>query len=114
MSKSIREEKITDYVPPIKRIKKTKHTLAHIVQVTPNQLQTTNENIDINECQNEAAQDRSLYTKFTEHLLTEGNIKWCFHDEQTDICIMNDVDKETGFMKSNSFVHITYTTDGNG
>ena len=64
-------EEITDYVPPVKRIKKTKHTSAHIVHVTPNQLQRTNENIDINECQNYAAQDRSLYTKFTEHLLTE-------------------------------------------
>ena len=68
----------------------------------------------MNEYQNHATQDRSLYTRFSEHLLTEGNIKWCFHDEGTEICMMNDVDKETGVMKPNSFVHVTYTTDANG
>ena len=95
-------EQITDYVPPLKRIKKIKHTSSHIVQLTPNQLRRTTENIDMNEYQNDAAQDRSLYTKFSEHLLTERNIKWHFHDEGTDICIMNDVDKESGVMKPNS------------
>ena len=35
----------------------------------------------MNEYQNDAAQDRSLYTKFTEDLLTQGKIKWHFHDE---------------------------------
>ena len=68
----------------------------------------------MNEHQNHATQDRSLYTKFSEHLLTEGNIKWHFHDEGTEICMMNDVDKETGVMKPNSFVHVTYTRNANG
>ena len=107
-------EEHADYVPPIKRTKKMKHSSGHIVQVTPNQLQTTNQNIDMSEYQNDADQDRSLYTKFTEDLLTQGNIKWWFHDEQTDICMMNDVDKETGVMKPNSFIHVTYTTDETG
>ena len=64
----------------------------------------------MNEYQNHAAQDRSLYTKFSEHMLTE----WHFHDEGTEICMMSDVDQETGVMKPNSFVHVTYTTDANG
>ena len=67
----------------------------------------------INEYLNHAIQDRSLYTKFSEHLLTEGDIKWHFHNEGTEICIMNDVDKETSVMKPNSFVHVTYTRDAN-
>ena len=49
--------------------------------------------VDFNEYCNHAAQDRSLYTKFTEQILTEGNIKWRFHDECTDICMINDVDR---------------------
>ena len=68
----------------------------------------------MSEYQNDADQDRSLYTKFTEDLSTQGNMKWQFHDEQTDICMMNDVDKETGVMKPNSFIHVTYTTDKTG
>ena len=107
-------EEIADYVPPLKRRKKTKHTSAHIVRLTPNQLWRATDDIDMKEYQNYAAQDRSLYTKFSEHLLTEGNIKWHFHDEGTEICMINDVDKETGVMKPNSFVHVTYTTDANG
>ena len=74
-------EENTHYVPPIKIKMKMKHISGLIVQVTPNQLQTTNQNIDMNEYQNDVAQDRSLYTKFTGHLLTQGNIKWHFHDE---------------------------------
>ena len=79
-------EEITDYVPPLKRRKKTKHTSTH----------------------------SSTDTKFSEHMLTEGNMKWCFHDEGKEICMMNGVDKETGVMKPNLFVHVTYTTDANG
>ena len=63
---------------------------------------------------NHAAQDRSLYTKFTKQILTEGNIKWRFNDESTDICMMNNVDRDSGVIKHNLFVHVTYTTDISG
>ena len=70
--------------------------------------------VDFNEYCNHAAQDRSLYTKFTEQILTEGNIKWRFHDESTDICMINDVDRDSGVIKHNLFAHVTYTTDISG
>ena len=95
-------EEVTDFVPPLKRRKKTKHTSAHIVRLTPNQLWRATDAINMNEQQNNATQDRSLYTKFSEQLLTQGNIKWCLHDEETEICMLNDVDKDTGVMKPNS------------
>ena len=82
--------------------------------LTPNQLWRATNKMDINEHQNHAPQYRSLYTKFSEHLLTEGNIKWRLHERGTEICMMNDVDRDTGVMKPNSFVHVTYTTDENG
>ena len=104
-------EELTDYIPPLKGRKKTKHTSAHIVQLTPNQPWRATYEIDMNEHQNHAIQDRSLYTKFSEQLSTQGNIKWHLHDKEAEICIMNDVDKDTVFMKPNSFVHVTYTTD---
>ena len=68
----------------------------------------------MNEQQNYATENRSLYTKFSEQLLTQGYIEWYLHYEETEICMMNDVDKDTGVMKPNSFVHVTYTTDKNG
>ena len=68
----------------------------------------------MNEHQNHATQDRSLYTKFSEHLLTQGNFKWHLHDEGTNINMMNDVDKETGVLKPNSFIHVICTRDANG
>ena len=50
-----------------------------------------------------------VYTKFTEQILTEGNI-----NESTDICMINDVDRDSGVIKHNSFAHVTYTTHTNG
>ena len=70
--------------------------------------------MDMNEHCNNASQDGSLYTKFTEQILTEGNNKWRFHDESTEICMINDVHRDSGVIKQNSFAHVTYTTDKRG
>ena len=80
-------------IPPAKKRKKIKHTSSHIAHLTANQMWKMADEVDFNEYCNHAAQDRSLYTKFTEQILTEGNIKWRFHDECTDICMINDVDR---------------------
>ena len=91
-----------------------KHTSSHIVCLTANQMWKMADDVDMNEYYNHAAQDQSLYTKFTKQILTEGNIKWRFHDVSTDICMINDVDRDSGVIKHNSFAHVTYTTHTNG
>ena len=101
-------------IPPAKKRKKIKHTSSHIVCLTVNQMWKMTDQVDFNEYCNHAAQDRSLYTKFMEQILMEGNIKWRFHDEYTDICMINNVDRDSGVIKHNSFAHVTYTTDVSG
>ena len=62
---------------------------------------------DLNNVLNSADSNRTIYKIFKEQLVTEGIIQWCYHDDTTDVCIMNDVNTSTGFMMPNSFVHIT-------
>ena len=62
---------------------------------------------DLNSVLNSADLNRTIYKTFKEQLVTEGIIRWCYHDDTTDICIMNDINTATGFMMPNSFVHIT-------
>ena len=104
-------EAVPDYIPPAKRRKKLKHTSSHIVCLTSNQMWKMADEMDMSEYYNHASQDRSLYTKFTKQILNERNIKWRFHDKSTDICMINDVDRDSGVIKQNSFVHVTYTRD---
>ena len=101
-------------IPPSKKRRKIKHTSSHIVRLTANQMWKMTNQVDFNEYCNHAAKDRTLYTKFTEQILMEGNIKWRFHDECTDICMINDVHRDSGVIKHNSFAHVTYTTDVSG
>ena len=63
--------------------------------------------IDMNENINCASENRNLFTKFKEQLLTEGVIKWRYHSTDKDIVCMNDIDSETGVLIPNGFVHVT-------
>ena len=62
---------------------------------------------DLNNVLNSADSNRTIYKIFKEQLVTEGIIRWRYHNDTTDVCIMNDVNTSTGFMMPNSFVHIT-------
>ena len=73
-----KEQGVEDCRLPAKRRKKMKHISSHIVCLTANQMQKMEDKVDMNEYYNHAAQDRSLYTKFMEQILSEGNIKWRF------------------------------------
>ena len=99
-------------IPPAKKRKKITHFFT--VRLTANQMWKMTNQVDFNEYCNHAAEDRTLYTKFMEQILMEGNIKWRFHDECTDICMINDVDRDSGVIKHNSFAHVTYATDVSG
>ena len=49
----------------------------------------------------------TIYKTFKEQLVTEGIIHWRYHNDTTDVYIMNDINTFTGFMMPNTFVHIT-------
>ena len=58
---------------------------------------------------NKANSSRTIYTNFTEQLLADGIIKWRFHSENKDICVMNDYNPTTGLLMPQGFVHVTCT-----
>ena len=58
---------------------------------------------------NSANQNHTLYTKFKEQLITDGLIKWRYHDEVKDVCVMTDYSSTTGLLLPQSFVHVTTT-----
>ena len=63
---------------------------------------------DLNSVLNSADSNHTIYKTFKEQLVTERIIRWCYHDDTTDVCIMNDINASTGYMMPNAFVHITY------
>ena len=70
--------------------------------------------IDYNTSLNSAKQNRKLYTKFKEQLISDGAIKWRVHEREVDICAMNDINPTTGLLLPNSFVHVTCRKQTNG
>ena len=66
---------------------------------------------DINVQLNCANPSRTLYATFVKQLLTEGSIKWRQHQSSVDICVMNDYHPTTGYLMSQSFVHVSCTNE---
>ena len=50
---------------------------------------------DLNSVLNSADSNPTIYKTFKEQLVTEGIIHWCYHDDTTDVYIMNDINTST-------------------
>ena len=99
------QQDITDEIESFPRApKKHKHG-PRIVSVTAKSI-VEEVGADLNNVLNSADSNHAIYKTFKEQLLTEGIIRWNYHDDTTDVCIMNDVNTSTGFMMPNSFVHL--------
>ena len=61
---------------------------------------------DLSSVLNSADSNHTIYKTFKEQVVTEGIIHWCYHDDTTDVCIMNNINTSTGFIMPNAFVHI--------
>ena len=70
--------------------------------------------IDLNQPLNSAQQNRTLYSKFKEQLITEGVIKWRCHEVHKDIAVLTDINTATGHIVPNSFVHVICVKDMSG
>ena len=95
--------------PPLK---KRKHT-PKLLSVNP-RLLCDSVGVDLNQSLNSANQNRDLYTKFKEHLISDGTIKWRLHTQELDICVMSDINPTTGLIVPSSFVHVTSTKQYTG
>ena len=60
---------------------------------------------------NSANPRRGIFADFREQLITEGMIRWRMHDEEKDICVMNDYHPAHGTLLPNNFVHVTCYRD---
>ena len=89
--------------PPLK--KRRKQT-PRIVAVQPSSI-CKEIGVDYNDILNSAQGKRSMYTKFQEEILVDGVIKWQFHSDTKDICVMSDINSSTGTLLPSSFVHVT-------
>ena len=98
--------------PPAK--KRKRQQAAHIVRINSAVLwQDVGE--DLNEKFNYTQNvTRSLYDNFKEELIMQGCIAWCYHSDEADVCIMNDVVPTTGVLSPSAFVHVMKTTDYTG
>ena len=85
--------------PPVPR-KKRKHS-THLVSVSQHAVFTA-VGADISTQFNCANPNRSLYKLFEEQLITEGIIKWRLHEQNRDVCIMNDIKPTTGHLMPQS------------
>ena len=47
---------------------------------------------------NSVNRNSTLYTSFKEQLITEGTIKWRYHDDLEDVCVMSDYHSTTGLL----------------
>ena len=95
-------DEINSFPPPPKKRKQG----PRIVSVTARSI-VEEVQANLNNVFNSADSNHTIYKTFKEQLVTEGIILWHYHDDTTDVCIMNDVNTATGFMMPNSFVHIT-------
>ena len=104
----------SDYVPPdVPRVSKKRKHSSRLISVTHRPI-LSEVGADLNIQLNCANSSRTLYAMFEEQLLSEGIIRWRLHKSNTDICIMNDYNPNTGYLMSQSFTHVSCTNeDGN-
>ena len=96
--------------PPVPR-KKRKHS-AHLFSVSQRAVFTA-VGADISTQFNCANPNCTFYKLFEEQLITEGIIKWRLHEQNRDVCIMNDIKPTTGHLMPQSFVHVECTKGAN-
>ena len=91
----------TEEGPPRKKVRKQAN---RVVSVTARDIFRL-VGADMNSQLNCASQQHTLYTKFSEKLVTDGIIKWRQHTNEIDVCIMSDYNP-TGHLLPQSFVHV--------
>ena len=70
--------------------------------------------VDLSQLLSSAQQNKTLYSKFKEQLITEGVIKWHCHKVHKDVAVLTDINTTTGHIVPNSFVHVTCVKDLSG
>ena len=89
--------------------KNRKHT-SKLLSIDP-RLLCHSVGVDLSKSLNSANQNRDLYTKFKEHLVSDGTIKWRLHTQELDMSVLSYINPTTGLIVPSSFVHVTSTSN---
>ena len=92
-----------DQCPPKKRRKKQTARLVSVTDKAVFACVDQGLNIEMN-C---SEKNRHLYKTFQEQVIDLGIIRWRYHDEEKDICVMNDINPTNGSLLPNGFVHVS-------
>ena len=58
---------------------------------------------------NQVNSERHIYEVFHEQIISEGEIRWRYHEDRKDIVLMKNYNRTTGYMMPENFVHVTCT-----
>ena len=88
--------------PPKKR---RKHA-SPILKVTPAIL-CDKMGVALDKIQNSIERNSTLYTTFSQQLVTSGVIQWRTHNQYEDTVVMSDYNSSTGHLTPSSYMHVT-------
>ena len=92
-------EEIHDYQP----IPKKKHKQsAQLISVTQHAV-FEDVGADLESFLNQANKECHIYQIFEEQLISEGEIRWRFHEDGKDVVLMNNYNYTTGYMMPEKF-----------
>ena len=64
---------------------------------------------DLDAFLNKANSEHKIYEVFHEQIISEGEIRWRYHEDGKDIVLMMNYNCTTGYMMPENFVHVTCT-----
>ena len=64
---------------------------------------------DLNAFLNKANSECHIYEVFHKQIISEGEIRWRYHEDRKDIVLMTNYNHTTGYMMPENFVHVTCT-----
>ena len=64
---------------------------------------------DLDAFLNKANSECNIYEVFHKQIISEGEIRWRYHEDGKDIVFMTNYNHTTGYMMPENFVHVIYT-----
>ena len=98
-------EEIPNYDPQPKKKRKQSACLVSVTQCAV----FDEVGADLNAFLNKANSEHHIYEVFHEQIISEGEIRWRYHEDGKDIVLMMNYNCTTGYMMPENFVHVTCT-----
>ena len=100
-----------DYAPepepaPAPAVRKRRRPVTRAIPVNVDLL-SRSVHLEQSYVENSASLNRTIYTEFSEQIVSDGDIIWRKHDADLDVVVMSDISADTGYIRPSSFVHVT-------